>query len=134
MHKPSLTETFEGMCPYYMAIGMSYQEYWFASPDLVRAYRDAHVYKRKMENERLYLQGLYNYQAFSSVINQFGYAMGGRKGTKPKGYLEKPIDIGLKTESEKEQERRVEAKREREKAIMSLNNWKKAWEMRYGNH
>ena len=124
-----MTEAFEGLCPWYMAIGMSYNEFWYASPSLVVAYRDAHNLKRKMRNEELYLQGLYNYNAFSAGLENFSYGLNGKKGSRPKGYLQKPFDIGEKTQAEK----KAAAKAEREKAINSLNAWKKAWESRYGN-
>lgn len=112
-----------------MAIGMSYQEFWFASPFLVQTYYDAHTYRIRQRNEELWLQGLYNYSAFSSVINSFAWSLGGGKGSKPKGYMEKPIDITPKTEAEKREER----EKEKAKAIASLNRWLSAWKEQYGN-
>lgn len=112
-----------------MAIGMSYQEYWYASPFLTKTYYDAHTYKVRQRNEELWLQGLYNYQAFSSVMAQFSYSLGGNKGTRPKGYIEKPIDITPKTEQEKRKDR----EKEQAKAIASLNAWLSAWKEQYGN-
>lgn len=124
-----MTEVFNNLCPYYMALGMTYNEFWLGSPALVKAYKEAHKYRVRMRNEELWLQGLYCYNAFSSVMEGFGYSLGGRKGSKPQGYLKKPIEIGEKTE----QEKRREAEIERQKAIASLNRWKSAWEQRYGN-
>lgn len=77
------------MCGYYMAIGMSYEDYWFASPHLVKYYRKAHRYRTEQRNQELWLQGLYIYNAVSTVISN---AFGGKSGKKAK-YLEKPIDI-----------------------------------------
>lgn len=112
-----------------MAIGMTYQEYWYGIPGLTKVYYEAHIYRNRMENERLWLQGAYNYNAFSSVINQFAYGLNGKKGSKPQGYLTKPLDMGEKTEGEKKKT----ADEERARAIASLNRWKAAWEQRYGN-
>lgn len=112
-----------------MAIGMTYREYWYATPSLVVAYRDAHTLKTRMRNEELWLQGAYVYNAFSSVMDAFAHALGGSKGTKPKGYMDKPINITPKTQAEKQRDAEIE----REKAIRSLNAWANAWRKTYGN-
>lgn len=90
------------MCPYYMAMGMSYEEFWYASPCLIKTYLKAHELKVEQRNQELFLQGLYNYKAFQAVIEEFSYGLSGKKGKKPEGYLEYPIPI---TEHEKEMEK-----------------------------
>lgn len=113
-----------------MALGMSYSEYWFGLPSLTKHYYNAHQFKIKQRNEELWLQGAYFYDALSAGLAAFGHALGGGKGAKPKGYMQKPFDIGEKSKEEKERL----AKEEREKAIRSLNAWKTAWEQRYGSN
>lgn len=117
------------MCPYFLAIGMSYNEYWYSSPFLTKTYYDAHTLRTRQRNEELWLQGFYNYAAFESVMATFGWSLGGCKGSKPKGYLDKPIDITPKTEAELKKERENEKK----KAIASLTAWASAWKGKYGN-
>lgn len=112
-----------------MALGMTYEQYWYGKADLVLTFREAHKYRVRMRNEEMFLQGAYIYQAVGAVADEVIYSLNGRKGTKPKGYLKEPLDIGYKTAAEKKEQ----AKLEREKAIQSLNRWKKAWEQRYGN-
>lgn len=109
------------MFPYYLAIGMDYETYWNGDPRLVRAYREAHTLQCKMRNQEMWLQGLYNFQAFSTALSNLNFS------DKPKPinkYLEKPLQIYEMTKEEKEQE----AKIARQKVIDSLNRFKALWE------
>lgn len=95
------------MCGYYLAIGMSLDEYWCASPHLVRYYREAHKLSVEQRNQELWLQGLYIYNAFSVVLaNAFG-----KKGGKRHNYLEKPINLFEFTHKQEEAERVKETNR-----------------------
>ena len=93
--------------PYYLAIGMTYELFWQGPPYLVKAYREAHEFQREIENQRLWLQGLYNYRAFAAVMENFAYGMNGKKGSKPQGYLDNPIAI---TEAERKAEKKRKIK------------------------
>lgn len=84
--------------PYYLAIGMPYDLFWDGKPSLVRVYREAHEIKNEIENQKLWVQGLYNYKAFRSVIESFSYGLGGGKGSQPSEYPSEPIPF---TENEK---------------------------------
>lgn len=95
-----------------MSIGMSYDEYWYGDPNLVISYFEAHKYRQKAINERLWLQGLYFGHAVASVLN-------GRKSK----YPEKPLDIYPKTIEEK----RAEAEEQRKKVIDFFNSYKQRW-------
>ena len=106
-----------------MSIGMTADEFWYASPLLATAYRESHKLKQRMRNEYAWLQGLY---VFSAVNTAVGNTFGG-KGAKRLEYFKQPIDIGLETESEKE----TKAQREREKIIANLTLWKKMWDAQH---
>lgn len=94
-----------------MSIGMTYEEYWYASPHLVIAYKKAHKLRQQQLNEQLWLQGMYIHDAFAVVIsNCFG------KGRKQK-YPTEPYEIYKKDD----REIRQNAEKERTKAIESLN-------------
>ena len=109
------TEIFTELCPTYMAYGMTYEQYWHGDPWMVRAYAQAYLLKRKIENENAWIQGAYIANAFGSVIaSSFG-----KRAVK---YMEKPMDLFPKTESEKAEEIR----NERRKLIQFLSGWKKA--------
>lgn len=95
------------MCGYYMAIGMTWQEYWYASPRLVVYYREAHKLRIEQRNQELWLQGLYNFNAFGTVLaNAFA-----KRGAQRHKYLERPIELFGKSEAEIEQERMKEKNR-----------------------
>ncbi len=86
---------------------MSYEQYWEYDPHLVKLYQDAHELYRERKNQEMYMQGLYNYEAFKSVIDMFSWGLGGRKGQKPDQYREYPHAI-TKREKDAEKQRRIE--------------------------
>ena len=96
-----------------MAFGMSYNDYWYGNPKMVVAYRKAHELDIKRRNEEMWLQGLYNFTAFSTALINMHFDSKPHKVNK---YLEKPFDLFEKTEEEKKQE----AERARQKVIDSL--------------
>lgn len=51
------TEEFERSFPYYLAIGMTYEQYWEQDSTLVRAYRKAAKIQRDLRNQDAWLQG-----------------------------------------------------------------------------
>ena len=96
-----------------MVYGMTYDQFWYGDPWMTRAYAQAYLMKRKVNNEEYWLQGIYNVHALQTVI-------GNAFGKKKQKYLEKPLDIYPKTEYEKEQEARIE----RQKLVNFLNRLK----------
>lgn len=110
----TFTDVFEEQCPYFMSIGMTYDEFWYGEPERARYYRDSHILKCKSRNQELWLQGMY-------FIHSIGVALD------PKGkakYPEKPFDIFPKTEAE----RKAEAERERRKVIDFFTQLKQRWD------
>lgn len=104
-----------------MAIGMTYREFWYEDPCIVAIYKRAYDCKRKEENQKMWVNGMYMLKAVSVAIsNAFGHRA---------KYFEKPLDIFPKTEAEKQQD----VLRERQKIIESLNLFKQRWENKYGN-
>lgn len=91
-----------------MAIGMSSAEFWDGEPDTVKIYREAHEIRNEIRNQELWMQGLYNYRAFSSVIEGLAYGFSGGKGNKPSKYPEQPFAL---TERAQEIERERSKKR-----------------------
>lgn len=74
-----------------MSIGMSYDEFWNQDVALVRAYRKADELRRRRQNEALWLQGMYIYEALCDVAPVF-HAFA-KKGTKPIPYAKEPYAI-----------------------------------------
>lgn len=83
---------------------MSYDEFWYKEPKLVKAYRDAEEYRKERVNYELWLQGLYIQRAFNSGLDALAIGLSGKNGRKPMQYLEYPIAI-TKREKEAETER-----------------------------
>ena len=117
------TEKFYELFPYYLAIGMTYDQYWNDNPLLVKSYRKAAELRKEQRNEELWLQGMYIYEALcdvSPVLNA-----NAKKGTKPHPYSEKPYAI---TESQRKYEEEEHARKVAEKgrrfmeAVMLSNN------------
>lgn len=91
------------MFPYYLSIGMTYEQYWEGDPALAKFYRDAEELRNEKRNQDLWLQGMYIYDALcdvSPVLRAFA-----KKGTKPLPYPANPYPL-----TEKQRRREQEAK------------------------
>ena len=97
-----------------MVYGMTWEQYWYGDPWMAKAYRQAYLMKRKVENENMWIQGAY---IFNAVTNAIATTF----GKKRVDYLKKPLDIFPKTEAEKAEEVRSE----RKKLIEFLNGFRK---------
>lgn len=97
-----------------MVMGMTYDQYWEGDPYMAVAYRKAYRLRRESENESLWLQGLYVFDAFSAVLeNAFA-----KRGAARQTYLERPIDLFPLTE----QEKKLREAQEREKMQKAMEN------------
>ena len=107
--RKSLKEIFNDAFPYYLSIGMTYEQYWEGQPSLVAYYRKADDMNRKRKNQELWLQGFYVYSAigsFAEILPAFP-----KKGAKIRPYLEEPISIttaDVIARKEKEQKEKME--------------------------
>ena len=102
----SITELFYHAFPYYLAIGMSYDEFWHGTASLVRAYRKAQKIRMQNEEWARWRSGLYIYDSLlrvSPVLRAFA-----KGDVKPLDYPHEPYPL---TE---EEARRREEKREKE--------------------
>ena len=113
------TSIFEEVFPYYLAVGMTYEQFWYDPPELTVAYRRADEIRKRRVNEELWLAGIYTAEALASTVgNMFS------KGSKYQYPSEpKPITIN---EAKERQEREQRAKMEQIKArftarALSLN-------------
>lgn len=91
-----------------MAIGMTYDEYWYGEPMMVRASYKAYQLRREREDENAWLQGLYVLAALNAVIGNIGNT------GKAYEYPSEPI-------SQTEKKQKAE-KREEQEAL-----WAQAW-------
>lgn len=110
--RQSFGDVFEQLCPYYMSIGMTYDEFWNQDVSMVKAYRKANELRDKRRNQEFWMQGMYFYEALCDASPLFRFTM--KKGIiRPEPYLKEPYPI---TASEV-REREERAARERENRI-----------------
>lgn len=117
LNPPTYTEIFEENCQFYLAIGMSYAEYWTGDPTLARYYRKAYLIKQEEQNNFAWLQGLYIYDAVSTALHNALRGFG--KGKSPvREYAKHPYELFKKEKTEAEKAREVEIEQQKAAAWM----------------
>ena len=117
------TEQFHQIFPYYLSLGMTYDQYWNGDPTLVKAYRKAEEIRVEKLNQQLWLQGMYVYDAIccaSPILQAFA-----KKGTKAVPYPKEPYSITEKQHKKKEADTEKKTFNKglaRMQAFMALNN------------
>ena len=114
------TEIFDECCPFYLAIGMSFAEYWEGDPSLARYYRKAYRIKQEEYNNNAWLQGLYIYDAVSTALHNALRGMGKQK-LPQKDYAKQPYSLNNKVKTEAEKAKEVEI--EQQKAAAWMENF-----------
>ena len=110
-----------GECfPFYLAIGMSYAEYWEGDPVLAQYYRKAYRLKQEEENQRAWLQGLYMYDAMTTALHNALRGMG-KNPPPPKSYAKEPYDLFKKEKTA--EEKAIEVEKEQEKAALWMEQF-----------
>ena len=118
-NKTSYTEAFEECFPFYLAIGMSYGQYWEGDPKLAQYYRKAYLLRQEEMNHNAWLQGMYIYDAVSTALHN---ALRGMAKNPPpaRDYAKAPYELFKKEKTEAE--RQLEIKREQEKAALWMES------------
>lgn len=114
----SYTREFEKCLPYYLSIGMSWEQFWHGDVEMARFYRQAHEMQLKQKNFELWLQGRYVYEAIGDmvpVLHAFA-----KEGSTPTPYPREPYPLTQKDVREQEERERRE-QYERMKAY--VNRW-----------
>lgn len=119
------TDKFYELFPYYLAIGMTPEQYWDGDCTLPKYYRKAEELRNEKRNEELWLQGMYVYEAICDVapiLHAFA-----KKGTKPNPYASKPYPLTSKQveQDEEEKQRKVAEKGKRFMEAMAASINKK---------
>lgn len=129
-----LTEVFEKMCPYYMAIGMTYDQYWRDDVTMPIMFRKAYKIKQEEIKWQIWEEGVYTYEALckvSPVLHAFA-----KNGTKPLPFSSEPYGIQKIREEREEKEKIKEEKKadnERMRAQIFFNNWYRATKKHFEN-
>lgn len=113
----TFSEIFDECFPFYLAIGMSYAEYWEGDSSLTRYFRKAYKIKQEQDNNNAWLQGLYFYDAISTALHN---AMRGMGKSKPpaKDYTKQPYDLFKKEKTEAEKAKEVDIEQQKAAAWM----------------
>ena len=125
------TELFEQNLPFYLSIGMSYEDYWENDVFIARFYRRAYDIKKERKNEELWLQGLYVYQAILAIAP----ALKAMSNASPEKYMEEPLPL-TETEFKKREKRRAKLKQEEmiDKAERFASAWNKQMKEKEDNN
>lgn len=103
------TEYFNELFPAYLAMGMTWTQFWIDEPELAVAYRKSEMIRKRRRNEELWLQGVYFAEALNATVgNMFS------KGQKHP-YPAEPFPITA-AEQEERREREERNRMERMKA------------------
>lgn len=110
-------------------MGMTYEQYWYEDPLMVRAFYKANQIRQQRINEEAWLYGAYVYRALDATVGN----MMRKKGSQPSEYPQKPIeaetkDPSFETRIEKEQREEQEivfAKAYMESMVQAGKNWHK---------
>ena len=98
---------FQDACPHYLAMGMTYEQFWDGDTSAHKAYLKAKKIRLSEQNQMAWLQGMYFYEALLDVTP---YLKAFSK-SKPKPYVEEPYDLfeaERKARAEREQRERYE--------------------------
>ena len=115
------TEIFKEALPFYISIGMNVNQFYNEDVTLATIYRKAYNIKNERDNSRLWLQGMYIYDAINtSLYNVFCR----KSGQSVASYTQKPYPINQK-QLEEDYEKSVE--RDRAKAKVWMDNWVNAY-------
>jgi hypothetical protein len=129
----NISDLFDELCPFYMSIGMSYDEYWHGDNYAYKYYLKAYELKKKREMDLLdykcWLTGLYTYEAIcdcSPILHDFV-----KKGTKPLRYPDKPIFMGYDSQKQKHSKKEIENGRLAFR--VQMDTWMRANQKRFAN-
>jgi hypothetical protein len=113
----TLTELFRAVFPEYLAMGMTYDQFWHGPPSLVRDYRKSHDLIRHERNGEAWLLGMYIYDALLCVAPVMRASMS-KETPKPGEYPKEPYPL---TEKEAKQREEARMRREYRESLARMN-------------
>lgn len=99
-----------------MAIGMTYEQYWYDDPLMVRAFYKAKKLRDKRRDEEAWLQGAYVLKALQATVGNMFL----KKGAKPFEYPTNPFSF---EEMQREEEERQKTEQELENEKILAEAW-----------
>lgn len=102
---------FEDACPHYLAMGMTYEQFWDGDTRAHKCFRKAKKIRLSEQNQMAWLQGMYVYEAIADLAPALkAFAKG-----KAKPYAKEPYDL-FEDERKAREEREERERYERIKA------------------
>ena len=123
-----MSEVFWDAFPYFLAWGMTFEQYWYGPPRLAEAYRKAHDLKAEEKNEELWMQGVYVLEAIGSIVSKFN---GKKHGFE---YPTEPHRITPLSTEEKTAKQRSAEEQEQKQVVDWLNALKTSWDKKHGGN
>ena len=102
----TLADIFTALCPKYMAIGMSYSEYWNSNTKVHKAYRIAWMDRQRHRNIEMWRQGMYIYDAVLKIAPVLRPFVKGK--VEPEKYPNEPYPLTEQEAQEREEMKRTE--------------------------
>lgn len=132
-----LYKRFKELCPYFINMGMTYEQFWEDDPTITKAYFQSYKMKLREETEKeqyyMWKQGMYIYEALCDVapiLHAFS-----KNGTKPLPYSKAPYGFENKQKEieENREPTNQEVENERLKAQIFFANWSRATQKQFND-
>lgn len=105
-----------------MAIGMTYEQYWYGDPLMVRAFYEADKVRQRRMNDEAWLYGAYVLRALeATVCNLFR-----KSGTPPATYPRQPVWEETQAEKRDEEQEAVWAEAYMANMVLAGQSWGKS--------
>lgn len=124
------TAQFEQVFPYYLAIGMTPEQFWDGDSTLAEAYRKAFSIRQELQNQQAWLQGMYVYEAICDVAPILRALS---KATKPQPYSKQPYTLQNTTsisQQRKEESEKINDNKAKDMLSAFAVRWNKKFEER----
>jgi hypothetical protein len=115
--RKTYTELFYEQLSFYLAIGMSYTEYFEGDCLLPKYYREAYKIRQERDDYNAWLQGVYVYKALDCALYNNPPLM--KRGREPRNYFEQPF-LQQEKFKEEQSEEQLALKQEQENATMGV--------------
>lgn len=103
---------------------MTHDEYWYGDVWMIRAFREKDKLDKQRENQKLWIAGMYIYEAICDASPLF-HAFA-KKGTKAHPYRDRPYPLNGEKDIKSEAEKQQEIKNEQLKSQWFFKSWAKA--------
>lgn len=97
--------------PQYLAMGMTYEQFWEQDVELAKFYREAWQLKQQLKEQDLWLQGLYIQEAIAACFSD---------KKKPFHYPEEPHGVFEKRKKKQKKETQEHKSDRKAKAVMEM--------------